>query len=253
MSDIITAVILIVGNEILSGRTQDLNINYIAKQLDELGISLKEARVIADHETTIINTTRELSNNYDYVFVTGGIGPTHDDITVDAIAKTFNVPLLLNATAAYNIKQYYYQLEHGEERFKASIKMAYIPQGATLINNRVSGAPGFVIHNVYVMAGIPHIMHAMFDEIKKDLKTGPKTHSRSITAMIGESFIAQELANLQLKHPDLEIGSYPFSQEGKWGTSLVIRGRDLNEVNIAYDKLYQIIKATKDDIVVDSV
>jgi molybdenum cofactor synthesis domain-containing protein len=243
MQDIVTAAALVIGNEILSGRTQDLNINYIAKQLDELGIRLKEAKVIPDQEIDIITAVKELSTKYDYVFVTGGIGPTHDDITAEAIAKAFNTPLLLNEIAVQAIKQYYDKLEHGEERFKSAIKMAYIPAEASLIHNPISGAPGFIIHNVYVMAGVPHIMHTMFDEIKYNLRTGTKIKSRTITIMLGESFIAHKLAQLQIEHPDVDIGSYPFSQDGKWGTSLVIRSTDTNKIDVVYDKLHEITQA----------
>ncbi|MGI4776000.1 MAG: competence/damage-inducible protein A [Janthinobacterium lividum] len=230
-----TAAIIIIGNEILSGRTLDTNTQYIAQGLATSGIDLMKSIIIPDDADIIIKTIRSISEDYDYIFTTGGIGPTHDDITSKAIADTFNVPLELNDTAYKSIETYYDG--RGLELNAAREKMAYIPKTATLINNPVSGAPGFVINNVYVMAGVPNIMQAMFDIILPTLRQGKPVISMSIDATIAESLIAFELTNLQDKYPQVQIGSYPFENENEYGTTLVLRSSDIETLKEAYSEL----------------
>lgn len=234
-----TAALLIIGNEILSGRTQDLNLNYIAKELNKQGIRFLETRVIPDHEGTIVEYVNILRKKYDYVFTTGGIGPTHDDITAAAIAKAFKAELERNQKAVERVAGYYKEGELNDAR----LKMADIPKGGRLIDNPVSSAPGFIIQNVYVMAGVPKIMQAMFDGIKHTLKGGKKMLSEEITVSLSESQIASDLKQLQSKHAKVEIGSYPFMREGKIGLSIVIRTTErdlldncLNELRVLLEK-----------------
>ena len=216
------ASLIIIGNEILSGRTQDKNLAYLAIWLNEIGIQLAEVRVIRDEENEIIETVNLLRKKYDYVFTTGGIGPTHDDITSESVAKAFNVDLEVNQRALDILKEYYKDSELTEAR----MKMTKIPKGAELVENPVSKAPGFKIENVFVMAGIPKIMQGMLEGAKIHLSGGKPVRSESIDVFMPESFIAAELSNLQDKFKDVEIGSYPFVKEGKYGTSLVMRSSD---------------------------
>ena len=216
------ASLIIIGNEILSGRTQDKNLSYLATWLNEIGIQLSEVRVIRDEEAEIIDTVNLLRKKYDYVFTTGGIGPTHDDITSESIAKAFNVGLETNPKALAILKEYYKDSELTEAR----LKMTKIPKGAELVENPVSKAPGFKIENVFVMAGIPKIMQGMLEGAKIHLSGGKPVISESIDVFMPESFIAEELSNLQDKFKDVEIGSYPFVKDSKYGTSLVMRSSD---------------------------
>ena len=221
------ASLIIIGNEILSGRTQDKNLSYLATWLNEIGIQLSEVRVIRDNEDEIIDTVNTLRKKYDYVFTTGGIGPTHDDITSESIAKAFGVPLEINSGALGILREYYKDSELTEAR----MKMTKIPKGAELVENPVSKAPGFKIDNVFVMAGIPKIMQGMLEGAKSHLSGGKPVQSDSIDVFMPESFIAEELSNLQDQFKDVEIGSYPFVKDGKYGTSLVMRST--NEVKLA--------------------
>ena len=216
------ASLIIIGNEILSGRTQDKNLSYLATWLNEIGIQLSEVRVIRDEEDEIVDTVNLLRKKYDYVFTTGGIGPTHDDITSDSIAKAFNVDLETNPQALAILKEYYKDSELTEAR----LKMTKMPKGAELVENPVSKAPGFKIENVFVMAGIPKIMQGMLEGAKIHLSAGKPMKSESIDVFMPESFIAEELSNLQDKFRDVEIGSYTFVKDGKYGTSLVMRSSD---------------------------
>ena len=216
------AALIIIGNEILSGRTQDQNLSYLANWLNEIGIQLSEVRVIRDEEEVIVNTVNYLRENYDYLFTTGGIGPTHDDITSLSIAKAFDVELEVNDKALSILKEYYKDSELTDAR----MKMTMIPKGAELVENPVSKAPGFKMQNVFVMAGIPSIMQGMLEGAKKHLKGGGIIKSTSIDIFTPESNIAEELAELQNNYPDVEIGSYPFSKERRFGTSLVLRSED---------------------------
>ena len=214
-----TAGVIIIGNEILSGRTQDSNLSYLGKRLDALGVQLTEAIVIPDQEIIIIDTVRNFHERFDYIFTTGGIGPTHDDITSQSIAKAFNVKLEQNPDAVAKLEQYY---EPGRIN-AARLKMANIPRGGILIDNPVSGAPGFQIENVFVLAGVPIIMEAMFEGIIDRIKGGAPILTASVATNIGESILASGLTELQDKYPDITIGSYPFFKRGKLGVNLVFR------------------------------
>ena len=216
------AALIIIGNEILSGRTQDKNLSYLANWLNEIGIQLSEVRVIRDEEEIIIETVNYLKKTYSYVFTTGGIGPTHDDITSLSIARAFNVDLEVNDKALSILKEYYKDSELTDAR----MKMTMIPQGAELVDNPISKAPGFKIENVFVMAGIPSIMQGMLEGARKHLKGGDVVKSTSIDVFTPESNVADELSKLQNKYIDVEIGSYPFSKENRFGTSLVLRSID---------------------------
>jgi molybdenum cofactor synthesis domain-containing protein len=218
----VTACLLIIGNEILSGRTQDANLSYIAKGLNEVGVRLMEARVIPDVAETIVATVNEIRSHFDYVFTTGGIGPTHDDITSECIARAFGVPLILHPEAKALLEAGYKPGELNEAR----LRMAHVPEGAALIRNPVSRAPGFRIGNVFVMAGVPQIMRAMFDGIRHDLKGGRPMQSRTVACHLAEGTLAKDLGEVQDRYPDLEIGSYPFYRQGQFGVSLVLRGTD---------------------------
>ena len=222
----VTAGVIIIGNEVLSGRTQDTNLAYMGKQLDALGISIMEARVIPDIEQTIINTLNHFRETYTYVFTTGGIGPTHDDITSVAIAKTFNVNLEKNAEAVRLLEKYYKLGGINEAR----MKMAHIPQGAKLIDNPLSGAPGFQMENVFVMAGVPAIMQLMFDGITNRLIGGDPIITVNVATNIGEGVFAADLSKLQDKYPDISIGSYPYFRNRKLGVNLVMRSTNLNQL-----------------------
>ena len=235
---IVTAAVIVIGNEILSGRTKDLNLGYIATGLTGIGIRLTEGRFIPDVEATIVATVNELRARHDYVFTTGGIGPTHDDITAAAVAKAFGVKLILHPTAARLLTDHY-----GPENItEARMRMAHTPEGATLVDNPVSIAPGFRIGNVFVLAGVPRICQAMFDGLKGSLQGGDPVLSRTVSGYIGEGVIAKDLGDLQDRHPALEIGSYPFFRQGKFGASFVIRGTDKAEIDVAAIELHAIIK-----------
>ncbi|HVY03000.1 MAG TPA: molybdopterin-binding protein [Caulobacterales bacterium] len=227
----VSAALLIIGNEILSGRTQDANLAYIALGLNDVGVRLKEVRVVPDDEGEIVAAVNALRAKFTYVFTTGGIGPTHDDITAECIAKAFGVPLLRDPRAVEKLKQ---QIAP-ENLNEARLRMANIPQGGELIENPISKAPGFVIGNVHVMAGIPRIMQAMFDGVKGSLKGGKKILSQSIDIYTGEGAIAAGLTEIQNARPDVEIGSYPFSRQGIFGTVIVCRGIDAAKVSNAVD------------------
>ena len=227
----VTAALLIVGNEILSGRTQDANLAYIAKGLNEVGVRLKEVRVVADEEAAIVAALNALRAAYAYVFTTGGIGPTHDDITAACVAKAFGVKLVRDPRAVERLLR---QIAP-ENLNEARLRMANIPEGGELIDNPISQAPGFCIGNVYVMAGIPRIMQAMFDGIRHSLKGGKPMLSQSIDIYSGEGNIAAGLTEIQNARPGVEIGSYPFSRKGVFGTAIVARGTDPAAVSEAID------------------
>lgn len=214
-----TAAILIIGNEILSGRTQDVNVQFIAARLAARGIKLSEVRVVRDEEAAIVKAVRELANENTYVFSTGGIGPTHDDITADCMAKAFNVPLEINAEARQLMQNYCDQ--RGVDLNEGRLRMARIPKGAGLIKNEASVAPGFKIKNVFVMAGVPKIMQSMFLMIEDTLAKGPAMLSKTVICNLREGDIALELEDIQNRYPDVEIGSYPGQN-----LSFVLRGTD---------------------------
>ena len=219
MQNTVTACLVLIGNEILSGRTQDKNLSHLAHKLNEVGIQLREARVIPDIEPTIIATINECRAKFDYVFTTGGIGPTHDDITTAAIAKAFGVSLHRHPDAEKALRAHYSANDINEAR----LKMADVPLGATLIPNAVSTAPGFCIGNVYVMAGVPRIMQAMLDAIIPLLNGGATVLSISITTNLPEGKIAAGLTEIQNRCPDIDIGSYPMYERGTLSTTMVLR------------------------------
>jgi molybdenum cofactor synthesis domain-containing protein len=235
---IVTAAVLIIGNEILSGRTKDVNLGYIAEALTGLGIRLREARVISDVEEEIIAAVNACRQRYDYVFTTGGIGPTHDDITSGSVARAFGLPLVLDPRARAILERHYPPGGLNEAR----LRMAHVPQGAELIENPVSSAPGFRIGNVFVMAGVPAVMRAMFDGLKGGLKGGRPVLSRTIGAFLGEGVIAAGLGELQQRYPDLELGSYPFFRQGRYGASFVLRGTDEAMIERAAAELRRLIR-----------
>lgn len=218
----VTAALVVIGDEILSGRTKDENIGYLAEHLTAIGIVLREVRVVGDEEEEIVAAVNALRACHDYVFTTGGIGPTHDDITADAIAKAFGVGIDFDARAVAMLEQHYRDKEFTEARRK----MARIPFGAELIDNPVSTAPGFWIENVLVMAGIPRIMQVMLDAVTPKLKKGRIMHSATLKVEKPESAVALVLARHQEAFRDVSMGSYPFYQEGRFGTHLVLRSID---------------------------
>ena len=218
----VTACLLIIGNEILSGRTQDKNVAFIGQRLNDLGIRLMEVRVLPDVEAVVVAGLNEVRRRFDYVFTTGGIGPTHDDITAECVAKAFGRPLIVNPEARAILEAWYPPGELTEAR----LRMARTPEGAVLIENPVSKAPGFQVENVFVMAGIPNIMQAMFASLQHRLAGGEPLRSRSVSVEMGESFVAGGLARLQERYAEVEIGSYPFNRAGVHGTRLVLRATD---------------------------
>ena len=218
----VNAAILIIGNEILSGRTQDTNTSTLALWLNSIGVKVQEVKVIPDVEEIIVNSVNLLRKQNDYVFTTGGIGPTHDDITSLSIAKAFNVDLEINDKALSILKEYYKDSELTDAR----MKMTMIPKGAELVENPVSKAPGFKMENVFVMAGIPSIMQGMLEGARKHLKGGDIIKSVSVDVFTPESNVADELTKLQDKYKNIEIGSYPFTKENRFGTSLVLRSKN---------------------------
>jgi molybdenum cofactor synthesis domain-containing protein len=237
MSEPVTAAMLVIGNEILSGRTQDSNIAYIAAGLEKLGIRLREARVVADIEADIVAAVNALRERYRYVFTSGGIGPTHDDITAAAISAAFGVPLLRNPDAVRVLASHYDQ----GNLTPARLKMADMPEGSVLIDNPVSRAPGFQIGNVFVMAGVPAILRAMFDGLAGRLTGGALMLSRTISCGLAEGAIAADLEAIQDRYEAVEIGSYPYFREGKFGTSLVLRTTDTALLAASGDEVWQMI------------
>ncbi|GAB0115533.1 competence/damage-inducible protein A [Acidisoma sp. C75] len=225
-----TACLLVIGNEILSGRTQDVNINFLARRLGQIGIPLREVRVIPDVAETIIRTVNEVRAAFDHVFTTGGIGPTHDDITSECIAAAFGVPWEINQEA-YAIMN----ARYAEGEFNAARqRMATMPRGAALILNSVSAAPGFSIGNVHVMAGVPRIMQAMFESLAPTLEGGAPIISRAVYALgLLEGAIAAELEAIQKRYPMLDIGSYPFARNGQHGVAIVSKGTEVEAAEAA--------------------
>ncbi len=234
-----TAAVLLIGDEILSGRTKDANLGWIADWLTALGIDLKEARVVSDDEADIVAALNALRARYSYVFTTGGIGPTHDDITADAVARAFGVEIGHHPEAVAILREHF--AARGLPETEARMRMARIPDGAELIPNAVSKAPGFHIGNVFVMAGVPKIMHSMMEAITPKLTGGRKMLSRTVPLNLGEGDVAQRLKEIQQAHEGVMIGSYPFEKpDGRYGTNIVVRSRDEDRMNAAADEVEKI-------------
>ena len=242
-----TAAMIVIGDEILSGRTRDSNMHYLAKGLVNVGVSLKEVRIISDDQEEIILSTNELRKKFDYVFTSGGIGPTHDDITADSIAKAFKVKIGVRSDAKNLLTKYYKQ--NGIELNSSRIRMARIPDTAELIENTISGAPGFKIENVFVMAGVPSIFQSMVDVTLKNMKHGSPLKSKSIILNLPEGEIAEKLKAMASENPEFSFGSYPFFRDGILGTDIVIRGHNVKIIEILAQKVKETfsIKTESDD------
>lgn len=233
-SRIYTAALVIIGDEILSGRTQDKNVSQIALWLNIQGIRLKEVRVVPDEEDAIVEAVNLLRARNDYLFTTGGIGPTHDDITVDAIAKALGVEVVIHPEASAVLHKYY---EKRGGINPGRLRMARVPDGAELIPNRMSGAPGIRIGNIFIMAGVPHITAGMLDALSGTLEGGAPLLSRQIGCWVAESEIADLLGRTEKEHADCQIGSYPFFREGRVGANFVVRSTDPHKLNACADAL----------------
>ena len=243
---IVTACLLIVGDEVLSGRTKDANLQYLGMELNELGIRMSEARVIPDDEDIIVATVNEVRAKYDYIFTTGGIGPTHDDITAACVAKAFGVGLHRHPEAVKIFHANYAPESLNETRWK----MAETPIGADIIENPVSTPPGFKIENVYVMAGIPRVMQGMFGTFKDTLKGGDKLLSRAIPTYAKEGDMGKPLKALQQKHPDVEIGSYPvFRDGGGTGMRIALGHPDLARIDEVAEEVIALIHELGEEVV----
>jgi molybdenum cofactor synthesis domain-containing protein len=219
-----TAAMLVIGDEILSGRTRDANMHHLAKALTGHGIRLEEVRIVADVHERIVSAVRALSSSYDHLFTSGGIGPTHDDITADAVAEAMGAALDVRDDARAILQAHYDR--KGQELNAARLRMARVPDGATLIDNPVSAAPGFSLGNVHVMAGVPSIFEAMLAGVLPTLTGGPPVLSQSLRVERGEGDIAVQLAELATAHPEVSIGSYPFQRDGVHGSNVVVRSQD---------------------------
>lgn len=233
----VTAALVIIGDEILSGRTVDKNLNFLACTLNEIGVNLKEVRVVPDDENEIIQAVNTLREKFDYIFTSGGVGPTHDDITSAAIAKAFDDQLVKNAEAEALLLQYY----GAEQLNEARLKMAFIPSRARLLQNNIMSPSGFKIENVFVLAGIPRIFQALLEGAKKEIVGGKKTKSREIKTSLTEGLLAKEFADLQMKYPQVVMGSYPSES----GTALVFRGTDYAAIDQSVDEMEVILKKIK--------
>ena len=235
---IVKACVLIIGNEILSGRTQDENLAFLARGLNEIGIRVREAQVIPDAAEVIVSTVNDVRRRFDYVFTTGGIGPTHDDITAQCMADAFGVPLIIHPDAR-RLLETHYPAGHLNE---ARLRMARVPEGALLLLNPISRAPGFQIGNVFVLPGVPSIMQGIFDQLKHRLTGGEKMLSRSVSCRLGEGTLAQDLSALQDRYSDVEIGSYPYFRRGDFGVTLVLRSIDRARLGAATEELKTLIR-----------
>lgn len=233
-----TAAMLVIGDEILSGRTRDANMHYLAGQLTEIGIDLKEVRVVSDDADTIVAAVKALSGGYAHVFTSGGIGPTHDDITADCIAAAFGAHIDVRDDARALLQAHYDK--SGQELNAARLRMARIPDGADLIENPVSTAPGFSLGNVHVMAGVPSVFKAMVASVLPTLTGGAPLLSRTLRLMKGEGDIAGPLGQFAQDFPDLSVGSYPFQKDGVYGSNVVVRGSDV----AALDAAMAVLEAT---------
>jgi molybdenum cofactor synthesis domain-containing protein len=241
----VNAAILIIGNEILSGRTQDTNTSTLATWLNSIGVKVCEVRVIPDIEKTIIDTINLLRKNYDYVFTTGGIGPTHDDITAESISKAFGLKYEIHQEAFKILEAYYKKGEFNEGRQK----MVWMPQNANLILNPTSGAPGFNVENVFCLPGVPSILKSMLGGLKNRIVGGEPILSKTISLRTVESEIAKSLTEVQENNQDVEIGSYPFFQAGKLGVSIVIRSEDQSKIDSCNSQILKFVNEKSIEIV----
>ncbi len=234
-----TAAVLVIGDEILSGRTQDVNVNAIARFLGERGIDLKEARIVSDDMDAIIEALNALRARYDHIFTTGGIGPTHDDITADAVAAAFGVPISHHPEAVRILRAYFREM--GREETEARMRMARIPEGAELIPNPVSRAPGFRIGNVFVLPGVPRIMEAMLHELEGHLAKGTPVRSVTVEAHVPEGDLGDPLRRLAAEHTEVSIGSYPFREGDSLGARIVIRSRNAEALEAAAEAVRMLV------------
>ena len=231
--------LVIIGDEILSGRTRDSNLHYLARELTNIGIDLKEARFVADDNVTITKTVKNLSSRFDHVFTSGGIGPTHDDITAEAVAAAFEATIGIRADARGILKAHYDR--QGIELNEARLRMARIPKGALLIDNPISAAPGFSLKNVHVIAGVPSIFQAMIASLLPSLTGGAPLLSHSMRLERGEGDIAEPLSKVANLFPDIALGSYPFQKGGNYGTNIVLRGTDEDRISQAKQQLNDLL------------
>ena len=245
MSKKTNAAILIIGNEILSGRTQDTNTSTLSLWLNSIGVKVEEVRVIPDIEETIVDSVNSLRKVYDYIFTTGGIGPTHDDITAQSIAKAFNLKYEIHKEGYKILEKYYKQGEFNEGRQK----MIWMPKDAKLILNPTSGAPGFNIENVFCLPGVPSILKSMLGGLKNDIIGGDPILSHTISLRTVESEIANSLTKVQDNNKEVEIGSYPFFQAGKLGVSIVIRSENQSKIDICTSQILDFVKQKKIEVV----
>lgn len=237
----VRAAMLAIGDELLSGRTKDRNIGYLADLLTAAGIDLKEVRIVPDEEAAIVAALDALRGAYDYVFTSGGIGPTHDDITADAVSAAFGVPCVYDDDAMRLLAENY--ASRGLEFTESRKRMARMPQGADHIANPVSAAPGFHIGNVYVMAGVPSVFQAMLGNVLPTLRTGRRLLSKSVQCPFGEGVIGAPLTAIQKENPDTVIGSYPKFEAGRFSTELVVRGGDAEKIDVAVAAIEAMIAA----------
>ena len=240
MSRVVSAALIIIGDEILSGRTAVANLRYIARRLDSLGVRLKQVRVVPDEQDAIVAAVNQCRAAHDYVMTTGGIGPTHDDITAAAIAAAFGRRLIRNPEIVAILEDAY--RDSGMDLNEARLSMANTPEGVTLIANPVSGAPGWQIENVFVFAGVPKIMQAMFDSMTHRLTGGEPLRERAVIVDIGEGALAAGLEEIQNRHGALSIGSYPYYRGGAFGVKLVLRGTDDEELDAAVEELMAVLR-----------
>ncbi len=237
---IVTAAFVIIGNEILSGRTPDANLEFLAVELVKAGIRLEEVRVIPDDQDRITTTIRALRDCYDHVFMSGGIGPTHDDITCESVAASFNLAVEYHPDAVARMQAHSERI--GIELNEVRMRMARTPVGASLIVNPVSAAPGFTVENVHVMAGVPRVFQAMVKELVPTLAGGARMLSIAITSSLGEGILATGLGVIQTRYPDIDIGSYPYFRAGAFGTTLVLRGTDMTPLDNAAAEVEALIR-----------
>ncbi len=250
MTQTVTAALVIIGNEILSGRTQDANLAFLGKALNEIGIQMREVRVVPDVEEEIVAAVNALRARYDYVFTTGGIGPTHDDITPESVAAAFGRKAVYHPEAYERLRAWYEA--NGREFTEMRKRMTLMPEGAELIDNAVSVAPGFKVENVFVFAGVPQIMRAMFEAAKPHLRGGAKVRSRSISTRLVEGILAGPLKRIQERYPAAEIGSYPFyNTPNGTGVALVIRSTDAAVLDAAGAEILAMIRDLNGEVIED--